>query len=334
MGSMASSAVFIPQGDTQNGNNTIVSTWLPDFIGWLKDAGKPGKPRLQSECSICYQLLDISTDVGDWFLNAVRRGVLVTEKDVYAHMQLEPTAVLPCGHVIGSECLAKWTRTAKQCPICRRDIACHHCEEKVLAPLCAPFRTLDGVYGFCPYEAIVRDIPWTEGESRGRGPGKIYCGPCVSQQAVLLMSAIFVGNEACSLCRAGGGAHETAEGHRFMRDFSADRFVQEKLKRICVLLRPSRGMRPSELDARRQHGDKVLKDWAYGTLLDVAGVERLKRRIFRDCSFLGETAGALTPQDVYDLSMSAMFITRICHDTDKSPISFTNIDELMVAVPV
>ncbi|KAK7949202.1 uncharacterized protein PG986_010088 [Apiospora aurea] len=139
---------------------------------------------------------------------------------------------VPCGHVIGSKCFAAWAQISKQCPICRKDVACSSCHEKVPAPLCSPFKTnQDGVYSFFPYDAILQYIPKTESEWDSP-PGKIYCGKCVSEQAVVLMASTLIGNLDCSLCLDKSiwfWSRESFDQHRAVRQQAADAFFRSRL---------------------------------------------------------------------------------------------------------
>ncbi|KAK8093544.1 hypothetical protein PG997_000229 [Apiospora hydei] len=328
---MSSSTIPSAQGDVQNENNIIVSTWLPDFIGWLKDAGQPGKPRLHSECPICYKLLDISTDVGEWCTNAIRGGLEVTAKDVYDQMQLEPAAVVPCGHVIGSKCFAAWAQISKQCPICRKDIACSSCHERVPAPLCSPFKTnQDGVYSFFPYDAILQYIPKTESEWDSP-PGKIYCGKCVSEQAVVLMTSTLIGNLDCSLCLDKGTwfwSRESFDQHRAVRQQAADTFFRSRLLDVYDLIRPPvEGMRPSEYAEEYASWIETWKRENSKELRTKPWVISLRRRIFGTCRFTGDVAEALSHQDLIDMSLLSMIITRMCYTVENNQAWFTGIDE-------
>ncbi|KAK8134977.1 hypothetical protein PG984_006989 [Apiospora sp. TS-2023a] len=335
-------------------SNTVTSAWLPDFIDWLKEAGQPGKPRLHAECSICLSMLDISTDVGDMVAEVVREGSHATlVADLYAQKQLEPAAVLACGHVIGSQCLREYIKGGhKRCPICRQDVACSKCKRIVPTPQCTPLRDPIGHYGFRPYEAILDKIPWTDGEKTGgHGPSttKRYCGACVSQQGMFLMNSTFIRNEKCLLCSPKSIYHKPHEPefeHRARRERMADHLFQTRVQNVCDLLFTRPGLRLPVTAAARLAEARTGMTQKLTALYRQNDMLGLKGRLFMRCGHLqrrghrdrgGRYAnGAATGRklNAHLLGLLAWTVSHLSHGPHTDPIWFTGIDHLMAIDPL
>ncbi|KAK7920111.1 hypothetical protein PG985_008133 [Apiospora marii] len=106
----------------------LKSTWLPEFLSCLRESENRPKParKLHAECGICFKLLDISTKVGELIDREILKDrSLTTVEQFYTKMQpeLEKTAFLPCGHVVGNTCLSNAGDNKKACPLCNQEDA-------------------------------------------------------------------------------------------------------------------------------------------------------------------------------------------------------------------
>ncbi|KAK7978434.1 hypothetical protein PG988_005924 [Apiospora saccharicola] len=305
-------------------SNTVTSAWLPDFIDWLKEAGQPGKPRLHAECSICFSMLDISTDVGDMVAEVVREGSHATlAADLYAQKQLEPAAVLACGHVIGSQCLREYIKGGnKRCPICREDVACHKCKRIVPTPQCTPLKDPIAHYGFRPYEAILDKIPWTDGGEDGPRA---------------------LDDEACLLCSPKSIYHKPHESefeHRARRERMADHLFQTRLQNVCDLLFTRPGLRLPVTAAARLAEARTVMAQKLTQLYRQNSMLGLKGRLFMRCSHLqrrgrrdrGGPAGRKLSAHL--LGLLAWTVSHLSHGPHTDPIWFTGVDHLMAIDPL
>ncbi|KAK7752768.1 Checkpoint protein hus1 [Diatrype stigma] len=72
-------------------------------------------PRLDLDCTIC----------GEYKLEMPPHASMFSPDDQDAYFQVEPFAVVPCGHIFGYHCLSKWAweeitdSKPPTCPICR-----------------------------------------------------------------------------------------------------------------------------------------------------------------------------------------------------------------------
>lgn len=72
-------------------------------------------PRFDLDCNIC----------GDYKLEMPRHASMYCPDDEDAYFQVEPFAVVPCGHMFGYHCLSKWVweeitdSKIPSCPVCR-----------------------------------------------------------------------------------------------------------------------------------------------------------------------------------------------------------------------
>ncbi|KAK8086095.1 hypothetical protein PG994_001069 [Apiospora phragmitis] len=147
----------------------------------------------------------------------------------------------------------------------------------------------------------MNEIPWTDGERDGP-LGNIYCGRCLSEQAVLLLNTTFVSNEACPLCKHDdpqSNPQETDEEHRTKRERAADLFFQDRLQNMYDLEFPRPDLRPPEHDHESEQLAEERKLQRFDFLCERPEIVRLRRRIFQNCPFTGEEAGALTLLDVH-----------------------------------
>ncbi|KAK7920110.1 hypothetical protein PG985_008132 [Apiospora marii] len=323
------------------GSNTTTSAWLPDFIGWLKEAGQPGKRRLHAECSICLSMLDISTDVGDMVTQLVQAGSPVPVEDFYAQKQLEPTSVLACGHAIGSHCIRKWTAAGHtRCPVCRKNVACHKCKRIVPTPQCTPLQDPLGHHSFAPYEAILEKIPWTDGERpttlvvNVKEAPKRYCGVCVSQQAMFLMNSTFLRNEKCLLCKPRSRFHKCGESefqHRARRERAVEHLFRTRLRNVCDLLFARPGLRRPEgtAAAARRADSRAIFAAELTKLHANTGMLGLRRRLLVDCYHLRGQPRMTRRANAYLLGLLAWTVANLSREAHLDPIWFTGVEHLM-----
>ena len=74
----------------------------------------------------------------------------------------DTAAKLPCGHIIGAECIKTWLKTSESCPLCRRKVYDRpvvqpHLEDPKLEQMARNLLCYVGAYCFCRYPLMFRD---------------------------------------------------------------------------------------------------------------------------------------------------------------------------------
>ncbi|KAK8863406.1 hypothetical protein PGQ11_009641 [Apiospora arundinis] len=299
------------------------STMFSDYVRLTQsDRAEQSRRRLVCQCVICYNINDISkTEVGEPF------STLPQGDPEYGSVLCE-TALLPCGHLVGWNCLRQTTINDDLCPICRQQIDCAKCRRPLAVPC---VRRLPGGQ----FKRIAGDAPMPAGNGPDGRPKNIYCSDCVKNQAVLLLNTLFAGTEACPLCVPGNRYYqpkETVEEHRDRRAGFALRYFEEMISRVGELAYPSalgtmwdqeRAARLREVFARdRLKLVDALKRSPY--------TGALYRRIFANCLKTKERAGPVTQRDVVAMTLLATELAPTCKlIMDGTLAWFTDLDEWM-----
>ncbi|KAK6844171.1 hypothetical protein PG995_014281 [Apiospora arundinis] len=330
----------LPPSSPPDREGTVNSTYLPDFIGWLKEAGKPGKPRLRADCGICFKKLDISTDVRD--LIAEEPALPMSTAAFSQKHNLEAAVALPCGHVIGYQCMVQMGRAQPRqrwmelCPVCRYEILCGGCHKTIPAALCNAIRgpRITGVESFDPWRSIVEGVPLTDSE-RPKLSERSYCGVCVGKQALVAITSGFLGYEQCPLCANPARyarRDETMDEHRARLDKAVGWINAERMNIAIRMIFLQRDVRPDCSGADAAHDRRQARSAAfYDAMVNSAGYQDLSLRVFHTCPLLGIEVLPFEPRHAWELSIIAREIAVKAVDECDKVCWFLGMDEIMTS---
>ncbi|KAK7949209.1 uncharacterized protein PG986_010095 [Apiospora aurea] len=273
--------------------------------------------RLVSDCPICkVNCLDITKTAPGMSFGAVADMAM-------AHYgkgtSFEITGLLPCGQLIGGDCLRRQLFNRDQCPMCRADITCGKCN-RLLVGACVQRQGQNQTW-------IGRDAPLTAALDAQGQAKRVYCRACVMRQAVLLLNTTFVGREECVLCQlpANRIPDETPEAHLARRLQAAEQFMRDRLRLVASLVYPS----VSTIWDPQRAGPRArfVDEWVANPILTEPNMQA---RIYQTCFACADQAPFVGVPDVVALTMTVVELLPLLKENLDSILAwFTDVDEAM-----